>query len=97
MLEYETTDECRMSFLRRQLDDPAIAGPCGRCDNCAGATFAAAVGGERAAAARAALAKPGVEIAPRKMWPTGMSALGVALTGKIPAGGRPRPAAPWAG
>jgi ATP-dependent DNA helicase RecQ len=40
---------------------------------------------EGAAAARAALAKPGVEIAPRKLWPTGMSALGVALNGKIPA------------
>jgi len=85
MIEYETTDECRMTFLRRQLDDPAIAGPCGRCDNCAGAKFTASVSGEDAEAARAALAKPGVEIAPRKLWPTGMSALGVALTGKIPA------------
>ena len=85
MLEYETTGECRMVFLRRQLDDPAIEGPCGRCDNCAGPRFAAAVSGEGALAARAALAKPGVEIAPRKLWPTGMSALGVPLTGKIPA------------
>ena len=35
MLEYISTTECRMRFLRRQLDDPA-AEPCGRCDNCGG-------------------------------------------------------------
>ncbi|MBW8804825.1 MAG: DEAD/DEAH box helicase [Catenulisporales bacterium] len=84
MLEYEHTGECRMTFLRRQLDDPHIAGPCGRCDNCAGARFAATVSEQGAEAARAALATPGVFIAPRKMWPTGMSALGVPLSGKIP-------------
>jgi ATP-dependent DNA helicase RecQ len=43
IIEYETTTECRMTFLRRQLDDPAIEGPCGRCDNCAGAKFTADV------------------------------------------------------
>jgi ATP-dependent DNA helicase RecQ len=37
------------------------------------------------------LAKPGVEIAPRKLWPTGMSALGVSLTGKIPPGESAQP------
>ena len=30
MLEYLNTAECRMVFLRRQLDDPTAA-PCGRC------------------------------------------------------------------
>ncbi|NUP49356.1 MAG: RecQ family zinc-binding domain-containing protein [Catenulispora sp.] len=85
MIEYETTGECRMTFLRRQLDDPHIAGPCGRCDNCAGARFTATVSATDAEAARTALAKPGVEIAARKLWPTGMAALGVPLTGKIPA------------
>ncbi|GAA2007577.1 RecQ family ATP-dependent DNA helicase [Catenulispora subtropica] len=84
MIEYEHTGECRMTFLRRQLDDPHIAGPCGRCDNCAGARFTATVSGADTEAARAALAKPGVAIPPRKLWPTGMSALGVSLTGKIP-------------
>jgi ATP-dependent DNA helicase RecQ len=83
MLDYESSAECRMVFLRRQLDDPAIEGSCGRCDNCAGPKFAAAVSGEGAEAARTALAKPGVEIAPRRLWPTGMAALGVPLTGKI--------------
>jgi ATP-dependent DNA helicase RecQ len=84
MLEYEHTGECRMTFLRRQLDDPHIAGPCGRCDNCAGVRFAATVSGADTEAPRAALAKPGVFVLPRKMWPTGMSALGVSLSGKIP-------------
>ncbi|HEV2633714.1 MAG TPA: RecQ family ATP-dependent DNA helicase [Actinocrinis sp.] len=84
MLDYQTTTECRMTFLRRQLDDPAIAGPCGRCDNCAGPRFSADTSAEGADAARAALAKPGVEIAPRKLWPTGMTALGVQLSGRIP-------------
>src|SRR5690349_15513265 len=32
MLDYLTTDECRLVFLRRQLDD-VDAQPCGRCDN----------------------------------------------------------------
>ena len=35
MLAYQATDECRMEYLRRELDDPAAA-PCGRCDNCTG-------------------------------------------------------------
>ena len=83
MIEYETTTECRMTFLRRQLDDPAIEGPCGRCDNCAGARFTASVTGAGAEAARAALAKPGVVIQTRTLWPTGMAALGIELSGKI--------------
>jgi ATP-dependent DNA helicase RecQ len=83
MLDYQSSAECRMTFLRRQLDDPYVEGPCGRCDNCAGARYAPTASAAGADAARAALAKPGVEIAPRKLWPTGMSALGVPLTGKI--------------
>ena len=35
MLDYLATTDCRMKFLRDQLDDPdAVA--CGRCDNCGG-------------------------------------------------------------
>ena len=83
MLDYQSTAECRMLFLRRQLDDPYATEPCGRCDNCAGARYAATASSAGADAARRALAKPGVEIAPRKLWPTGMAALGVPLTGKI--------------
>ena len=35
MVDYLTTDRCRMLFLREQLDDPD-AEACGRCDNCGG-------------------------------------------------------------
>ena len=74
-----------MEFLRRQLDDEAAA-PCGRCDNCAGARFPADVSAGALDAARAALGRPGVEVEPRRMWPTGMPAVGVDLKGRIPAG-----------
>ena len=40
MLDYLDTDECRMRFLREQLDDPEAA-DCGRCDNCGGLTLSA--------------------------------------------------------
>ncbi|WP_441249981.1 DEAD/DEAH box helicase [Kitasatospora sp. McL0602] len=85
MREYATTSGCRMEFLRRQLDDDA-ATPCGRCDNCAGASHAPEVSGEALGAARAALGRPGVTFEPRRLWPTGMDALGVSLKGRIPAG-----------
>ena len=38
-----------------------------------------------AAAARERLLRPGVTVEPRRMWPTGMKALGVEAAGKIPA------------
>jgi ATP-dependent DNA helicase RecQ len=38
-----------------------------------------------AAAARERLLRPGVEVEPRRMWPTGMKALGIDVAGKIPA------------
>ena len=84
MLAYQATGKCRMEFLRLQLDDPAAA-PCGRCDNCTGRRSAAEVPEASAAAARERLLRPGVEVEPRRMWPTGMKALGVEAAGKIPA------------
>ncbi|MGF7234228.1 MAG: recombinase RecQ, partial [Frankia sp.] len=36
--------------------------------------------------ARERLARPGVDVEPRQMWPTGMKTLGVPVTGRIPAG-----------
>ncbi|MBM9507204.1 RecQ family ATP-dependent DNA helicase [Actinacidiphila acididurans] len=90
MREYATTTDCRMEFLRRQLDDEE-AGPCGRCDNCTGARFTAEVSSAALEAARAALGRPGVELEPRKMWPTGLEAIGVPLKGRIPAGEQTRP------
>jgi ATP-dependent DNA helicase RecQ len=84
MLDYATTTQCRMDFLRSRLDDDTSV-PCGRCDNCAGARLDDAVSAEALAAARDFLGRPGVEIAPRKLWPTGLAAIGVPLSGKIPA------------
>jgi ATP-dependent DNA helicase RecQ len=84
MLGYLATDRCRMEYLRRELDDPAAA-PCGRCDNCTGRHWSAAVSEAGTAAARDRLMRPGVDVAPRKMWPTGMKDLGVEVAGKIPA------------
>jgi ATP-dependent DNA helicase RecQ len=84
MLAYQATDGCRMEYLRRQLDDPAAA-PCGRCDNCTGQHVRGEVPEASVTAARERLLRPGVTVEPRRMWPTGMSALGVDVSGKIPA------------
>lgn len=83
MLEYERTDVCRMQFLQEALDDPA-ATPCGRCDNCAGAWYPSAIAAEASGSVSAMLDRVGVEIEPRKLWPTGADRLGVAVRGKIP-------------
>ena len=84
MLGYQATDGCRMEYLRRQLDDPDAV-PCGRCDNCTGQPWTDEVPQASAAAARDRLLRPGVEIEPRRMWPTGLQALGLDVAGKIPA------------
>ncbi|MFH8489775.1 RecQ family ATP-dependent DNA helicase [Streptomyces longisporoflavus] len=85
MRDYATTPGCRMEFLRRQLDDEAAA-PCGRCDNCAGARFTDAVSSGALDTARGELVRAGVDVEPRKMWPTGLAAIGVELKGRIPVG-----------
>ncbi|AWZ24715.1 ATP-dependent DNA helicase RecQ [Rhodococcus pyridinivorans] len=92
MLEYERTIECRMVFLRRQLDDPdldAAGTGCGRCDNCIGSRWETSVGDDEVARTRARLERPGVDLPPRRQWPTGMSTLGIALSGRITDGPRP--------
>ena len=93
MLDYQTTVGCRMSFLRAQLDDPELdeGARCGRCDNCGGGTYSADIGSAAVDAARQRLQRPGVELAPRRQWPTGLSKLGIDLSGRIsdgPATGR---------
>ncbi|MBR7835453.1 RecQ family ATP-dependent DNA helicase [Actinospica durhamensis] len=85
MLEYATTRECRMEFLRRQLDDPEAA-PCGRCDNCTGERRDATVNASVVDAAGNHAKRAWVTIEARRQWPSGMSAVGVDLKGKIPAG-----------
>ncbi len=85
MLEYQRTGKCRMEYLLLQLDDPHAA-PCGRCDNCAGPRWSAEVSGEAVTKARERLRRPGVDVEPRRMWPSGMAALDVPLSGKLGAG-----------
>ena len=84
MLEYLDTAECRMVFLRRQLDDPTDA-PCGRCDVCTGTVWSPEVAASDTEAARERLSRPGVEVAPRRQWPSGMAGLAVPVAGRIPA------------
>ncbi len=84
MRDYASTTDCRMEFLQRQLDDEG-AKPCGHCDNCAGPRFTADTSPAALDAARADLGRPGVEVEPRRMWPTGLPAIGVGLKGRIPA------------
>jgi ATP-dependent DNA helicase RecQ len=83
MLAYQATGQCRMEYLRRELDD-SEAVPCGRCDNCTGRPWSQEVPRAGADAARERLARPGVAVEPRKMWPTGMKDLGIdGASGKI--------------
>jgi ATP-dependent DNA helicase RecQ len=85
MLDYQDTEECRMVFLRRQLDDPELcAGQrCGRCDNCTGVRYDSEVGSDAVADTRARLLRPGVEVTPRRQWPSGLDKLGLDLSGRI--------------
>ena len=82
MLDYQSTGQCRMEFLLRQLDDPH-ATPCGRCDNCAGPRWSTEVSLDRVALAGERLRRPGVEVDPRRQWPSGMAGLDVPLSGRI--------------
>jgi ATP-dependent DNA helicase RecQ len=90
MLAYLDTSECRLVFLRRQLDDPDAGtdqlGPCGRCDTCTGTVWSLEVDDATTAAAHDRLVKPGVAVPPRKQWPSGMADLSVPASGRIPAG-----------
>jgi ATP-dependent DNA helicase RecQ len=90
MLGYLDTGACRMEYLRRELDDPA-AQPCGRCDNCTGRPWSAEVSQAGAQAAGERLLRPGTEVAPRQMWPTGMRELGIELSGRIPPAAQAQP------
>jgi ATP-dependent DNA helicase RecQ len=142
MLDYIASEDCRMAYLRRVLDDPTLVeagaprvsggdneqpiggdghreqagdgdrdhaqatggdGPdrdadreipdlerggrttdrCGRCDRCAGPWYPSDVSAEAQQAATGQLARVGVAIEPRAMWPSGMDRLGVDVRGKI--------------
>ncbi|MGA8845631.1 MAG: DEAD/DEAH box helicase [Nocardioides sp.] len=85
MLDYLGTDRCRMRYLREQLDDPDAV-DCGRCDNCGGLSLDVSVSDAAVSEAEERLGRPGVVIEPRKMWPSGLSSMGISLSGKIKAG-----------
>ncbi|NLU84034.1 RecQ family ATP-dependent DNA helicase [Rhodococcus sp. HNM0569] len=93
MLSYADLTTCRMRFLREQLDDPELpadsAVGCGRCDNCTGDHHPTDVDATELERTRARLERPGVLLAPRKQWPTGLAKLGVELSGKITDGPQP--------
>ena len=90
MREYVATTGCRMEFLRRCLDD-LDAVPCGRCDNCAGPSISCDVSSRAVDTARAHLDRVGLEIAPRTVWPSGLPAIGINLSGRIVLAERPQP------
>ncbi len=83
MLDYESGSGCRMEFLQGALDDDT-AQPCGRCDGCAGVWFVDTIPDAALMTARGQLQRVGVDLDPRGQWPTGMSRLGVPVSGKIP-------------
>jgi ATP-dependent DNA helicase RecQ len=84
MRAYLRGGECRMAYLRHQLDDDT-AEPCGRCDVCGGLDLPTDVTEASLTAAQTLLHQPGVVLEPRRMWPTGLSSVGVQLSGKIAA------------
>jgi len=82
MLQYQTINTCRMRFLSETLDDP-YAQDCNRCDNCVGPWLSMDISADARGQAQQTLSRPGVELAPRRMWPTGLHNLGINLKGKI--------------
>ena len=82
MHRYASTTGCRKRNLRECQDD-ADATDCGRCDRCATALFPPEVSPAALTAAHSFLGRPGVEVAPKKLWPTGLEAVGVPLKGRI--------------
>ncbi|MDN4483944.1 RecQ family ATP-dependent DNA helicase [Demequina lignilytica] len=88
MLEYQSATTCRMAFLRRVLDDPELdeGWACGRCDACGGVALPEAPTAEAVSSAQAGLDRVGVEVVPRRQWPSGMDTLGVALKGRLDGG-----------
>jgi ATP-dependent DNA helicase RecQ len=84
MREYQGTSGCRMAFLQRVLDDDT-ASDCGRCDRCAGPWYPGDVPAAALDDADRHLARVGVPVEPRRQWPTGMTRLGVDVSGRLPA------------
>ncbi len=68
LYEYIDTDQCRMQFLRRCLDDP-VSEPCGICDNCTGVTLEKVFEPDQIQEAVEFMRSSSMVIEPRKQWP----------------------------
>ena len=85
MLDYLATDRLPDGLparpaRRRRRRAPS---PAGGATTAAGSTLSGDVSDAALGAAAERLARPGVVVAPRKMWPTGLAAIGLDLKGKI--------------
>ncbi|WP_156230358.1 RecQ family ATP-dependent DNA helicase [Corynebacterium occultum] len=76
MLDYENTTDCLMLFLRHQLDDSTATKPCGRCANCRGQNWESSIDPAAEQAVTERLRAPGVRVAQRRQWPSGISIKG---------------------
>lgn len=76
MVAYQDTSGCRMLYLRLELDDPTAVEPCGRCDNCRGVHWTTETDSQVRTRVSAQLNAPGVRVAARKMWPSGIELKG---------------------
>jgi len=90
MRHYIATTDCRLEFLRQQLDDPE-AGPCGRCDNCTNQPIGRETAETSVTSARRTLLQAGLTLEPKKLWPTNMDAFGIDVRGRIDATEGPEP------
>lgn len=86
MVRYATTPECRMAFLRQELDDHD-AQDCGRCDNCTGRHMNVQLDRDLVAGALDHLRGVELDIEPRRQWPSGLEF----PQGRIPAERRLQP------
>lgn len=74
MNEFLTTKQCLMQFLREELDDP-YAEVCGKCANCLGRELIPSTFSQSTASrAHRFLQRSHLVIAPRKVWPGGITA-----------------------
>lgn len=72
MAELVVSDECLMSFVTRELDDPNDE-LCGRCANCVGPFVSSEVDADLVLEAIHFLKRSYQPIEPRKQWPAGLN------------------------
>ena len=74
---------CRFCAASSMTPTLGVDERCGRCDNCTGARYQWRRRRGRGRADQGEAMRPGVELAPRKQWPSGLAKLGVDLSGRI--------------